>query len=421
LGMQIFAPADNSTYGGDQEPNEGYFFTFDGLAWSISAPARATIGLEGATREVFYSPQPNDFQIERNTWDTSLLDADFEPGTRIEFGRIEDGNGWFVSYFQLKAQKQFINVSGGSIVFDDPDIGPEGGLLVGNVNNNAITNYTPETFKNLPVTFNNVTIESEARTWNVEANYLHRFMTGHNGGTFEMFMGARYFDFQDRFNVSTATDPSQLALLSLQGSITNGTATTVNAGVPSFLGGSFWDTTAENHIVGPQIGLRWFKKRGRWTFSTEGRFMAGLNCQNVKQEADIGPQLSPGAKTMVVITVPEQDTTTGQITYRVKTAYIYTPYQPRTMTHASATYSESAREFAPMVELRLEGKYQLTRGLALRAGWTGMWMDGIARSSSLINYRVGTANGEIPMGIDMDRNRQSVFINGLTMGIEINR
>ena len=36
LGMQIFAPADLSTFGGEHEPNEGYFFQFDGLYWSIS-------------------------------------------------------------------------------------------------------------------------------------------------------------------------------------------------------------------------------------------------------------------------------------------------------------------------------------------------------------------------------------------------
>ena len=29
-------------------------------------------------------------------------------------------------------------------------------------------------------------------------------------------------------------------------------------------------------------------------FSTEGRFMAGLNCQNIQQQVDMGPNLKPG-------------------------------------------------------------------------------------------------------------------------------
>ena len=47
-------------------------------------------------------------------------------------------------------------------------------------------------------------------------------------------------------------------------------------------------------MVGPQIGLRWFKKQGRWMFTTEGRFLAGMNCQNISQQVDIGPNLNPG-------------------------------------------------------------------------------------------------------------------------------
>ena len=39
-GFQLFAPADLSTFGGDIRPNEGYFFQFDGVFWSISAPRR---------------------------------------------------------------------------------------------------------------------------------------------------------------------------------------------------------------------------------------------------------------------------------------------------------------------------------------------------------------------------------------------
>jgi hypothetical protein len=146
-----------------------------------------------------------------------------------------------------------------------------------------------------------------------------------------------------------------------------------------------------------------------------------LNCQNIRQDVALGPNLSPAAKS--VITVQPFPTPPGQ-QYAYK--YIYQPYQPVALSHAAATYSDFEREFTPVAELRLEAKYQITRSITFRVGWTGMWMDGIARGNNLINYRVGDetkGDGETPLGIDTSghKNRQSLFINGLTTGVEINR
>ena len=427
LGFQIFAPADVSTYGGGQQPNEGYFFQFDGLYWSISKPRTSTIGYPG-TRKVYYSAagttasdpdSGTDFRIERNTLDTSAFQNDFSPGTRIEFGRIEDQNGWFMSIYQLRNQDQTLLAAGGDVVFDDPSFGTNGErLLQGNVNNDATTTppYSPAVFRDLPVWFKNVLIENTVSTWGVEANYLHRFMTSHAGGTLEMFVGARYFEFDDGFLVKTSVDPNSLNQPAFIGNVTTGTATTINAGVPSFLGGSSWDTTAQNHVVGPQIGLRWFKTQGRWTFSTEGRFMAGLNCQNIEQFVDMGPNLSPGPKT--VVTVNPLPAPNGPIyTYN----YVYQPFQPKTMSHTTATNVDYAREFSPVVELRLEGRYAVTRAISLHAGWTGMYMDGMARASNMVEYQFPSDTHPTMMGINMDNNRQGVFINGVTFGVDINR
>jgi hypothetical protein len=407
LGFQLFAPADVSTYGGDQEPNEGYFFQYDILYWSLSQPELHTIGYPG-TRKVYYSPEESDTRIEKNSWDTSLIGSQFGPGNRIEFGRVENRNGWFVSIYQMRDQDQSILLGGGSIVFNDPAFGPSGErLLQGNVNNDATTTvpYSPPVFRDLPVVFENVLVENEVKTWGVEANYLHRFLTRHEGGTFELFLGARYFEFNDRFTVQTSVDPNAHNQPVLIGDLATG-VTTANSGVPSFLGGSAWNTIANNHVVGPQIGLRWFIKQGRWTFSTEGRFMAGLNCQNIEQDVDMGPNLNPGPQTVVTV-----NPATGDRTY----SYVYQPYQPRVMAHTTATHVEYSREWAPVYELRVEGRYQLTRCIQFHAGWTGMWMEGIARASSLINYTVPA------MGINMADNREGVLANGLTIGFDVNR
>jgi hypothetical protein len=407
LGYQIFAPADLSTYGGDIEPNEGYFFQFDGLYWSISQPELHQIGFN-SSRIVWYSPSESDTREEHNTWDTSVISSQWGPGNRIEFGRIENRDGWFVSIYQLRDQDQATILSGGSIVFNDPAVGIHGEtLLQGNVNNDATqaVPYDPAVFKNLPVVFRNVLLENEVKTWGVEANYLHRFLTRHEGGTFEMFMGARYFEFNDRFTVQTSVDPDAHNQPVTVGNVDSG-LTTLNAGVPSFLGGSSWNTVANNHVVGPQIGLRWFIKRGRWTFSTEGRFMAGLNLQSIEQQVDMGPNLSPGPQTVVTV-----NPATGDTSYN----YVYQPFEPRAMQHTTATHVEYSREWAPAYELRIEGRYQLTRAIQFHAGWTGMWMDGVARASSLINYTVPA------MGINMADNREGVLLNGLTLGFDVNR
>ncbi|MEN6450031.1 MAG: BBP7 family outer membrane beta-barrel protein, partial [Thermoguttaceae bacterium] len=298
-GLQIFAPDDESTYGGGQAPAQGYFFMIDGLYWNITPPHTHPIGFP-STRQVFSGPTAADERMEFNTLDTSQLSGQFSIGNRIEFGRIEEQNGWMVSIFQLRDQEQDYTNSGAEIVFHDPINGQSGvGLLNGNVNVNSSSTppNSPAVFRDLPVVFSNVFVQESISTWGVEADYIHRFMTGHNGGTFELLLGPRYFEFNDSFNVHTGADTGTLT-------------------VPSFLGGSFWDTEAQNHVVGGQVGLRWFKKQGRWMFNAEGRFLAGLNCQNVNQTVDFGPNLNPGRNA------------DGS----------YTPFQPTRLEHTTATY-----------------------------------------------------------------------------------
>lgn len=362
LGFQIFAPADVSTYGGAIEPNEGYFFQFDGLYWIISTPKVVPVGAPGLTRTVYVGPRdPQDKLVQSNTLDTSDFTGQFSPGNRFEFGRVEDRNGWFVSIFQLRDQSQYVHVPSADVTFFDS--GPGGGSpkwLAGPVGAGEV--------KDLPVTFYDIMTSHKVDTWGVELMFLHRMLTGHCGGTFEWFLGARYLEFNDRFGFRAGDDPG--------------------GHVPSFLADSTWDSSAENHIVGPEIGLRWSKKQGRWMLSTEGRFMAGINCQNIHQRIDLGPNLDPGAGTL---------------------------FYPSILGEQSPTDSAGARVWAPTVELRLEGRYQITRAISFHAGWTGIYMDGIARGASVINYTMPA------MGIDMTRNREGVFINGLTLGFDVNR
>ena len=74
-----------------------------------------------------------------------------------------------------------------------------------------------------------------------------------------------------------------------------------------------------------------------------------------------------------------------------------TAYTPTAMGPTWATHDAYARVFTPLVELRLEGRYQITRAISFHAGWTGFWMDNIARANAVINY-TGSRDGHRSVG-----------------------
>jgi len=97
-GMQLFAPADVSSYGRGPQPNEGFFFDYDILYWTISPPRVTTIGKPGLTRNVYIGPDLIQDRItQHNELDTGDLRAEFTLGNRIEVGRVTENHGWMVS------------------------------------------------------------------------------------------------------------------------------------------------------------------------------------------------------------------------------------------------------------------------------------------------------------------------------------
>ena len=185
----------------------------------------------------------------------------------------------------------------------------------------------------------------------------------HHGGYMELLLGARYLAFDDRFTIvgSNRTDED--------GNVVRGAA-------------AFRDMTlstdAENHIFGLQLGLRYFKVHRRLMLNAEGRFMAGVNSQNIHQVSSF--------------------LTNSQVIW------------PGGRSRQSAFF----KEFTPLAELRVELRYQATRALSFHAGWTGIWMNNIARSTAYPVYAVPE------MGIG-GAGREDVLAHGLTFGIDFNR
>ena len=415
---QLFAPAELRPYGNGIQPHEGFFFTFDGLHWSISRPEVTTIGKPNFVRKgrllggggfsgVFVSDatrlNPPSLQ-HGNTHDTGELQAIFKSGNRAEFGRVYGHRGWMVSTYRLNDQSQSFVASSVNVAIDDGPIGT-GDTMFGTDDDifaldglvesldPADPTATVSVIRPLPVFFDEMIVKNRVEHWSVELMWMQRFHQCHNGGIFELFAGARYMEFDDLFEVSgrgaepiaaAATPPPPPAVAAI-------------LPTPNSLRNSDWATMAENHIVGPQIGLRYFRQRNRWTFSTEGRFLAGFNSQNIRQKGILGSENTiPGVAD-----------------------------RPYLLGSVDVDHTTFLDEFSPAIELRIQGRYQLTRSVSLRGGWTFLWMDHIARASNMVNYEIipGVAGNPNPsmLGILADENRQDVLVLGANFGFEINR
>jgi hypothetical protein len=363
-----FEPADVSTYGGDPEPNHGYFFQYDVLYWSITSPplqaigsnrvAHGSYGIDSITGQPYAGSQVSNMT-------TAGFNNEFTIGQRIEFGRMgENDDGFMVSIYQQRDEDQQLNFIMGNIVFNDP-----GHLLTGWIGTYTQTVGTVTTnvnvYAELPPIAEYVTARSTVDTWGVEANYMHRFETSHCGGTLEVFAGARYYEFNDNYDVYCNYSTS----------------------IYNYMAGSRWEYAAENHIVGPQVGLRWQTTRARWTFNTEGRFAAGFNSTNFLQHSLVGDGIRAAAAM----------------------------FTPAYTSAVSASNSATQQAFSPMAELRVEAEYKITSTISLRAGWTGMWVGNVARADNVVVYNWGD------MGINTNNCRNDIFVNGATLGLQINR
>lgn len=387
---QIFAPADLSTLGGGPRANEGFFCSFEVMLGWIDRPETALIG-DGTTRQVVVREQvpdldpqdptqndPNwvaDKVMEFSTHDTGLFPSKTVNGQRYEFGFVQEHHGWLFSGYNINQANQKLTASNAHVVFQDAPFGPGPSQhLQGYVDVDLTEAYVDD----LAVRFDNLLAVNSLKTWSVELNYLYRMHPNHQGGIFELFLGARYMEFDEQFNVDAIGE--------------RGGDDTADPPVPpdSTLANSYWNTAADNHIIGPQIGGRWFRSDGRWTCSTEGRFFAGFNSQNIHQQGLLGSKINVNTdQTLRIINM-----------------------EPTGFDHR-----KFFSEWSPGAELRINFDYQLTRSVSAGVGWTGFWIDSLARPSDMVSYVI---EQDSVMGITTN-NRQGVFSNWVTFYIGLNR
>jgi len=368
---QIFAPAEPSHYGGGVRANEGFFFTYDGLYWTISPPERATFGIDTATltdvRNVWwFTNNPNQTSTQGSTMNTSFLQSQFTPGQRIELGHIYEHEGWLFNFFELHWVGQGQILPGVEAFFIDTGWGVNGlGHL--DILPSGATTPVPA-----PVLFDNTIIDVSSRAWGTEFNFLIRTHPREYGGMWEWYFGARYLEFDEQFDVNANGTPP-LAVL----------ADTV------------FTNYATNRMFGPQLGLRWFKSNDRWELSLTGKFLAAWNAQTVRLNGIVASDWGPSA-----VGFPRQP---GQL-------LAMTPLSVDDVAHMSV--------FSPVVELRIEAKYMLTNRVSFKAGWNGMYIGELARPSRMVDYTLYKTH---VLGILRNMNRDLCFLQGVAVGIEINR
>lgn len=438
--LQLFGPADLREYGSGPRPLGGWFGGIEGLHWTIQRPDRTTIGAEGFNPLAF---DGQGFIVQPNSVDTGFIESDPVTGQRVEFGFVEDQRGWFFSGFKLKTLTSRIVASHAGVSFNSPfvngisilegfvdiegfeegtgrPIGPDGidddinrnnvfgrdGIDLGVPNDNPPPAFippldrvpdvpAPTDFGDMvffPVFFDKLYATNRTSVHSVELNRIFQSSPRRQGGVWELWTGVRYFRFRENFNVIALGRPLPLP----------------DGADPAFqrfsgvLADSRWDTTAENNIVGPQLGVRGSWRRGRFRLNGEGRFLAGANFQSVRQLGTIADRARRNLGAPI-----DPDQATGNPS-RVNNA-------PLNLFPTGFSHAFHATEFAPLVEMRWDLSYQVWRSVALNVGWTGMWMDGLARPANMIDYTL------LDMGIIDNHNQQDAFIQGLTFGVEINR
>lgn len=403
--MQLFAPANVNGYGGPRQANEGFYFNFDMLVWSISAPEVRPIGQPSEFgRLVYYGPTEADTATQNNTHDTSIFGAEVVTGQRYTGGYMCGHQGLMFSGWRLNSQTQNVATAQMDMVFDDFEWG-------GALDFRHLDGYVDEAqtiIRPLPVTFASANIRNRVETWGVELNYVIRSSQMHGGGYVECFLGPRYLEFDDNFNLHAY---GYVTPITVSGE-TVGSVDTLPSVPPTedqdeiyvgTLANSIWDQDARNHIIAPQIGARWFNYYGRWMLSAEGRFFFGYNTQTLYQEGIVGSELNPNPGLLNQPSLP---------------GHVPQFNVPLALEGTTFIHEKHENEWSPGVELGVNLDWQWTRNISLGAGWNGMWIDGIARASNLINYEFGTSS---LMGILTENNRQHVFITGATFRIVVNR
>jgi hypothetical protein len=366
--FKVFSPVDMSDYDGGPPPNTGFFFKYDRVTINISRP-ESFLGTE------LSAPYEGDW-----TW-----------GNRYDMGYMtKDNHGWSFSIWDVRGPRFVDNIQ--PIV--DPVFGDALGennysgfpfsRIVQGVRDDGIFGFTTDANGNqTPITraeaypndpddllFQVRDRRTHSRFSSLELNKTYRVECG-KGCYFEPFWGARYMNITDGQTEAAAEFDINDAQIASVG----------------------FTQHVENQILGAQIGGRYFYRKGRWTISSELRFTAAANWQLTHYQLvrNNGAVDANGD----FITAGNPDT---------------------------AQWNNAYDEFVPMGELRGEAQYNLTRDLAVQAGFAVLHFgNGVGRVETAPYDRLGDLNAGDPFAagnnIPLFNTNQDLTAAAFTFGV----
>jgi hypothetical protein len=377
--------------------NEGVFFSYERVNWNVLSPKRYAVGQEGLqfASSVLVENDPVVFPGTPgappptpvyNAIDVAYPDSEFGWGNRFEFGYVHNDAGWNVSVLEgfESVDSENYGQDPGFLVDPQPFTGSvavlfqiPAGLLDGFVDldldgvaddvdsDGNLPFGLPADFGDLVTfvpSFDTLQINHRTRADGIEVMRLIRrddFFA--RDSTLEFLYGLRFLRVDSEMQV---------------------------LGTGGLLADSNWLSEVENKLVGPQVGIRWSRSKGRFSLRTQGRFMAALNVRDASLEGTMGSQLLP--------TVPNN---------------------PLYFNPTSFAKYNSDLEFSPLAEARLEAVFRVTKKVSLTAGYTGTYASNLAYGSNMVGYTLP----ELTLRSLEDMDTQHFFSNGLNVGFEINR
>ncbi|MDO5309392.1 MAG: BBP7 family outer membrane beta-barrel protein [Planctomycetia bacterium] len=314
-----------------------------------------------------------------------------------------------------------------------------------NSNTNSGSSTTSQTnryaFVPMPITYDAYNIMSKVNTWSVEAMYTYRFHP-FRSGTLEALGGLRYTEFDGRFNfaghASTQNESSynitEVSILNTntQGSGDNQQTQTsqsygsydynTNASRGADLGYSKWNFQADNHLIGPQVGLRYTVSNNRWRFAGEAKYFAGFNRQNVYGDGTLGLKAmsdSPGSGGNSNNN-NNNNNSNNSSTNTSETGGIQT-YTPIGVVNNAFAYSKHYDAYSNGVDGSFSATWNWTEAIGFKISYEMLYLDNIARASAINNYRINE-DGSI-FGVKArkkDRNFDQ-FVHGVMFTVMVNR
>ncbi len=368
--FQFFAPVNVDDFGGGAPFRTGWFATFDRVYMSVSRPEGFSDGLS-PFYSGFFSGGEFAVPLTGNYSDgLSETYGDFTWGNRFDLGYVdEEGKGWLFTGWHINGP----NEDRGFVWTRDPATNQWIWLRAERINR-----FNDETGEIVPIQDRN-NFYTGARDFimhqslnigdlsGFELNKLFRLEPLHHNSVLEPFFGFRYAKFIDMFRRMRYERFDE-----------NGFPVPVlPIGIPledpvfEELSQDFASFT--NHLVGGQLGIRWFKRKGHWQLSSQFRMFAAQNFQEFDFQRDS------------IVTEYDGDDVASERNER---------------------FNDSAhrQEFVLMGEARAEAAYYLTRDIAFQMG------------VEVMHFGFGVARGDNP-----NRNDEDLTLVGATFGFTFNR